>query len=334
MKDLRGWRAAGVLLGMLAIGGAHAECTGRDINLQVENDLFVGDGYDRHYTHGMRLSTLFDRETSPEFYTDFAEGLWLSGKARGEIGLGMSIFTPEDIRTTALQTRDRPYAGWTYLSFGLFSILDEKDSRGPRLDTFSVDVGIVGPSSYAGEIQKWWHDDVITAPHPSGWHHQLQDELAGSAYLSSVWRHELGNEYLDVLPSVGLALGTVDTFASAGGTLRFGTHLSDDFGPPRIRPNRPGVGFIGEARDQLSGYLFLGVEGRAVARNIFLDGNTFEDSHSVDKEYLVADAQAGFMVSYGRLRLSYTQMWRSREYKTQQTPDSFGAMSLTWQLPF
>src|SRR3546814_11015068 len=32
-----------------------------------------------------------------------------------------------------------------------------------------------------------------------------------------------------------------------------------------------------------SDLLFAGVEGRAVLRNIFLDGNTFADSHSVDE---------------------------------------------------
>ncbi|MCB1736354.1 MAG: lipid A deacylase LpxR family protein [Gammaproteobacteria bacterium] len=328
-----------VLLGSGLLTGpiAHADTSegSSDINLQVENDLFVGDGYDQHYTHGMRLSTLYDRESLPEFFTEFAEDLWLSGRARGEIGLGMSIFTPQDITTTLLQTQDRPYAGWTYLSFGLFSVVDEASNRSPRLDTLAVDVGIVGPSSYAGEIQKWWHDEVISAPHPSGWQHQLNDEIAGVMYLSSVWRKPLTqNGNIDFLPSVGLALGTVESFASAGGTLRIGTHLEDDFGPPRIRPNRPGAGFITKPRDMLSGYLFAGVEGRLVGHNLFLDGNTFTDSHRVDKKYLVADAQAGWMISYGRLRFSYAQMWRSKEYTTQRTADSFGALSLTWNLPF
>lgn len=31
-------------------------------------------------------------------------------------------------------------------------------------------------------------------------------------------------------------------------------------------------------------YVFAGAEGRGVASNIFLDGNTFEDSHTVDRE--------------------------------------------------
>lgn len=322
---------------LLAVGMVEAvePKASRDINLQVENDLFVGDGYDQHYTHGMRLSTLFERDTSPAFYTEFAEDLWLSGRARGEIGLGMSIFTPQDITTTRLQPQDRPYAGWTYLSFGLFSVVDGSTNRTPRLDTLAVDIGIVGPSSYAGEIQKWWHDDVISAPHPSGWQHQLNDEIAGVMYLSSVWRTPLGGSgHIDLLPSVGLALGTVETFASAGGTLRIGTHLEDDFGPPRIRPNRPGAGFITKPRDGLSGYLFAGVEGRLVGHNLFLDGNTFTDSHSVDKKYLVADAQAGWMITYGRVRFSYAQMWRSKEYRLQRTADSFGALSLTWNLSF
>src|SRR3546814_3846176 len=36
-------------------------------------------------------------------------------------------------------------------------------------------------------------------------------------------------------------------------------------------------------------YHFVSAEGRLMVRNIFLDGNTFEDSHSVDKYPRVFD---------------------------------------------
>jgi lipid A 3-O-deacylase len=41
-------------------------------------------------------------------------------------------------------------------------------------------------------------------------------------------------------------------------------------------------------------YFFAGAQGRAVGRNIFLDGNTFRHSLSVPKKNFVADLQAGF----------------------------------------
>lgn len=66
--------------------------------------------------------------------------------------------------------------------------------------------------------------------------------------------------------------------------LRLGQRLPLDYGPPRIQPSLPGSGFFVPPQDRFGWYLFAGVEGRAVARNIFLDGNTFRDSRSVDKE--------------------------------------------------
>jgi lipid A 3-O-deacylase len=51
----------------------------------------------------------------------------------------------------------------------------------------------------------------------------------------------------DVAPRLGMALGNAATYASAGGTLRIGKELRNDFGPARARPALPGSeGFIGE----------------------------------------------------------------------------------------
>jgi hypothetical protein len=90
----------------------------------------------------------------------------------------------------------------------------------------------------------------------------------------------------------------------------------------------PGSGFFAPT-DKFTWYLFAGVEGRAVARNIFLDGNTFKDSRSVDKEPLVGDLQWGVTLTWQGARLSYTHVWRTREFTTQDGGDQFGSISLS-----
>ena len=82
-------------------------------------------------------------------------------------------------------------------------------------------------------------------------------------------------------------------------TIRIGDDLPNNYGPPRIRPSLPGSDFFVN-RDKLGWYLFAGFECRLVGRNIFLDGNTFSDSHSMDKRYLVGDFQTGVALTYGR----------------------------------
>ncbi len=92
----------------------------------------------------------------------------------------------------------------------------------------------------------------------------------------------------EILPHAGAALGTVRTFANVGGEIRAGLNLPDDFGTPSIGPaattSTPVDGNMASDRSRfdLGVYLFARVDGRAVARNIFLDGNTFSNSHSVD----------------------------------------------------
>lgn len=94
----------------------------------------------------------------------------------------------------------------------------------------------------------------------------------------------------------------------------------------------PGSGFF-IPRHGFGWYLFAGIEGRAVARNIFLDGNTFRDSRNVDKEPLVGDLQFGIAITWRNLRLGYTHVLRKREFKGQGgRRDDFGAISLSLQL--
>ena len=97
-----------------------------------------------------------------------------------------------------------------------------------------------------------------------------------------------------------------------------------------MRPSLAGVEHF--AGGPLSWSLFAGVQGRAVARNLFLDGNTFEDSASVDRNPLVGDFQTGFTISAGDWRLAYTYVTRTEEFDTQPTQQDFGALALSWRL--
>lgn len=112
--------------------------------------------------------------------------------------------------------------------------------------------------------------------------------------------------------------------------MRFGENLPNDYGPPRIQPSLPGSAFY-DPSDGFGWYIFAGIEGRAVAHNIFLDGNTFQDSRSVDKKPFVGDLQAGIAVTLWRTRVSYTHVLRTREFDGQDTTDSFGAFSASFR---
>jgi len=83
-------------------------------------------------------------------------------------------------------------------------------------------------------------------------------------------------------------------------------------------------------RNEWGWYAFAGVEGRAVARNIFLDGNTFSDSPSVDSLPLIGDLQFGIVATYNQIRLSFTQIMRTEEFEGQNDGDHYGSIALTY----
>jgi hypothetical protein len=153
--------------------------------------------------------------------------------------------------------------------------------------------------------------------------------------LERKWRMELTplnyqGLQVDFLPSVGAALGNVFTYASVGGMFRLGVNLPVDYGPPRIRPGAQGSDYFQFNKNApVSWYAYAGVEGRALATNIFLDGNTFTDSHSVDKKIFVGDFHAGFVLTIYRFRLAFSQVFRSPEFNGQKEVSEFGAVSVS-----
>ena len=67
-----------------------------------------------------------------------------------------------------------------------------------------------------------------------------------------------------------------------------------------------------------------------MARDIFLDGNTYRDSRSVDHRTFVGDLELGGAVFWQNVRLSYTQDFRSKEFVAQEKSFTFGVLSLSF----
>lgn len=292
----------------------------------LENDLFYDA--DRHYTNGVRFAWVPDQSKPvPEWAWRTAALMpWYPevGNIRYGYAFGQSLFTPRDITVANPAEGERPYAAWLYGSIGLGI------ETGSVVDQFGLTVGVVGPAALGEQTQKFVHKN-IGSDRPEGWDTQLKNELGVIASWQRSWRDVgrtrlLGHD-LDFGTHAGLTLGNVLTYASSGFMVRFGPSLPDDYGPPRIQPGVPGSSDFAPARD-FRWYVFAGVEGRAVARNLFLDGNTFRDSRSVDKRHLVGDVQFGVVLDWDDVRVSYTHVIRSREFHGQDKSDVFGALTV------
>ncbi len=318
--------ASGLPFVAFAQGSPEPEDRGT-FSLVVENDLFART--DRSYTSGVRASWVTAPQATPAWAVQLARAIPLFadwGAIRTEYAVQQAIFTPQNTALVVPDPLDRPYAGWLNASFGLIG------ETGSLLDQLSLSIGVVGPASLARQSQKLVHD-IRGIASPRGWDSQLRNEPTVQLLIQRSWRalaaYSFDGGYgLDLTPHVGAALGNVYTFANAGLTVRIGKDLRQDFGPPRVGPSVPGTGYF-VPRADIGWYLFAGIEGRAVARNIFLDGNTFQDGPSVAKKPLVADLQAGTVLTYDAVRLSYTHVLRTKEFVTQRHPEQFGALTLS-----
>ena len=303
-------------------------------SLQLENDVW-GSGDDRFYSHGTQLSYLRPG-TPPNWLRNAAERVpfFDLGDAQAvQFSIGQKIFTPEDTDATVLLPNDRPYAAWLFGSAELLGLIREDENHQVG-NLFGITLGVVGPAALGEEIQNGFHD-LIGVERAKGWDNQLENEPGVIINYVRRWQYfhpAFGDTTFETSPHITTALGNIYTYGGGGLMVRWGRGLRNDFSPPNIRPGFPGIPYLRPSKEP-SWYFFAGVEGRAVAHNIFLDGNTFEDSHGVDKKTLVADFQFGVAWQWEGVRIALSNVWRTREFDEQDENTQFGALNFSFYLP-
>lgn len=338
-------RVAGALVPLVwavAAGAQERFDSSWTFSFHFENDMFADT--DQNYTSGVKFSwvspdmTRFrDSDELPRWSHGFIERLpFINAPGRERnvvISVGQSIFTPQETSRSDLVRDDRPYAGWLYLGVGFHSKTES------QLDTLEVQMGVIGPLSFAEQAQFLVHE-LRDLDKPKGWEHQLENEPGLNFVYERNWRDApFGagrGPGFDLITHMGGAVGNIHTYANLGVEVRAGWNLPDDFGSSTIRPggdtNDP-VSPRDPRRDKDSRFgihVFAFADGRVVARDIFLDGNTIADSHSVDKRRLVADIAVGASIIYERFKLSWARVWRTREFKGQPSSHRFGSITLSY----
>lgn len=332
-KWVRTGLVAVTCLAALAPAPLHAQAAPQHergaLSLVFENDLFFHT--DRDYTNGVLASYTLAPDDMPDWAVRAAR--WLpffpqTGDVRASLSLGQNMYTPTDISLVNPPPGVRPYAGFLYAGLGLVA------DNGKTLDQIEMEVGVIGPASLAEQTQKFVHK-LVHATHPEGWATQLGNEPAGVLIYQKSWRAFVSGKVIgfsfDINPHLGGAVGNVYDYVNAGAMMRIGFDLPNDYGPLRIDPSLPGSSFY-EPTGAFSWYVFGGFDGRAIARNLFLDGSSFANSRSVEKLPLVGDLQFGAVISFSRVRLTFTHVFRSKEYHTQPGVDQFGAVSVSFRI--
>lgn len=297
--------------------------------ISVENDMF-GSGRDNNYTSGILLTYLnVGSDKALKWLKPLLPFYTFNETTSSVYYLGQSMFTPDDITISTPQFGDRPWAAFLYGSAGVTTLV------GNHINDLDITLGVVGPWAQGERAQKLVHS-IVGSPTPLGWSNQFNNEPGFILSYRRRWPTALiknvRNMSLSIDYNLGTSLGNIYTLVDAGFTFRL-SPMSERWqdSPMLVPPSMPGTGYFYSQSSALGWYVFAGVQGRAVARNIFLDGNTFTNSYSVSKKPLVMDAISGISINYSDFRISYTAVYRTKEFDMQMENTFFGSVSITYR---
>jgi hypothetical protein len=274
---------------------------------------------DRNYTFGTRTAWYGQPGAVPRWSERVLRAMGADrdfSRSRLSLAAGQELYTPDAISSPHPIRNDRPYAAWLYAG----ATLSTSDDRHAR--ALDVRLGMVGPDARGNDVQTWWHRrNHIRLPR--GWRHQIANEPGLRATLDERWRPLGYRRFANVVPHAHVTVGNVLTEAGAGATLQLGLPLADDFGPGT--PPGPDARARG-----MRLYAFARGEGRAVARDIFLDGNTFSSSMHVHRVPFVTEAQAGLGVRWGSVGVRYTFSYTSRQFRERDDYQEYGSVGVAF----
>lgn len=300
---------------------------GYETILDDDTNAFVpGPGtFDRNYTFGTRWAKYHEAGDMPRWADHVAARLGGPGDEqvrRFGTAFGQEMYTPDAISNPKPILNDRPYAGWLYGS----AFVAASDAHRER--SLELRAGMVGPQAQAQQAQTAWHS-VTGVRLPRGWDHQIGNELGLQATATERWRPWGYRRHADLVPHVRVSAGNVLTEAAAGVTLRAGLPIGDDFGPGMT--SAPGTGGTGGAHARrFQMYAFARAEGRAVAHEIFLDGNTFSPSQRVHRVPFVGESQLGGGIRWRSIGVRYTFSYTTQQFRERADGQEYGSFGFSF----
>ena len=298
-------------------------------NFYFEDDVY--NKTDDGYSAGVRFSSLFFIENEDYALYDLLFLDYDKSYSYATFSLTNQIYTPTDINETELIVDDRPYAGWTYFEAGM-----HKTSKN-HLRSLILKVGIIGEYALSGQLQNGIHKLINNDP-ANGWDNQLNNELGVNLKYTHKWIF-LSESYhgleSSVVPFASAELGNIAINAEAGAFVRLGWNVPKDFGVSSVDLGAdPGIPNYNEYQGRLKKHWSFSINlagaGSAVARDIFLDGNTFSDSHSVEKENFIYYYSYGMTLRYQRFVLDFIQVKNSKKFKLQEKGHGVGTLIFSW----
>lgn len=281
---------------------AHAQ-TPRTFTLRADNDAFnfwtsPWERPDGEYTSGVHIT--YEGGAAPRWSPSFMRtGAPCTNDApachTARFEIGQDIYTPLLRTEQAPPPGARPNAGWLYVSQSARALKPD------RSDELTVTVGVTGPPSLARFTQNLAHSAAPEFNRPTDWSRQIGFEPGAIVRYERRQRAFTAGTTigLDLIPSFAASLGNVVTDMEIGLQSRTGLNL-----------RHPWLPQSGPVELALTG----SVSTRFVARDLFLDGNTFRPGHRVGHRPVVGTGDLALELRHKWLRLIYRTVTTTRAY--------------------
>lgn len=274
---------------------------------------FRGEGTDRNYTQGLKIEIYYTKHTKPKFPGNLLMKINNSGDNLYGWGLTQNMYTPNEIKSPAIQYGDRPYAGTLYASHILISSDKEKKQK----LTTNLSVGVIGKPSLAGQLQTWVHG-AINYQEPQGWHNQVKPDIILNYYI--LYEHLLFNPTpnLEIMGGIHSNIGTL--YNNAGLGIQFRGGLFNNYFSNYERPASHSGVTNGLVR-KFQFYFYMKTIGTAVMDDATLQGGFF--THKSSPYYITKDSinrftmqyEYGIVIGKNRWGISVSEKLRTSEFK-------------------
>ena len=279
----------------------------RFLKINFDNDIL--DNTDRYYTNGIRID-IISPFLKPFPLNYLMIPYWGKGVNYYGISIVQNMYTPSTTKIGGILYGDRPYAAYLYL--GTFKISNDPTKRFRQ--STELNIGIIGPSSYGGFIQKSFHAAVPTNNEPLGWLYQIQNDLVLN-YNLCYEKGIVSGKYIELNLTGKSAIGTL--YTNFGGGLMVRSGLFNPYfvnlGISRSQSNHQ------KSLRNMQVYFFLDIEGKVVGYDATLEGGMFNHRsvytlRNQDISRFVFDGCLGVTLNLGGFRFDIGQYILSPEF--------------------
>ena len=282
---------------------------GRDRILKINFDNDILDNTDRYYTNGIRID-IISPFLKPFPLNYLMVPYWGSGTNYFGLSIVQNMYTPSTTKVGGILYGDRPYAAYLYL--GDFKISNDPIKKFRQ--TTELDLGIIGPYSFGGLIQKSFHATIPTNSEPLGWVYQIQNDLVLN-YNLSLEKGIVSGKFFEFNLAGTSAIGTLYTNFGGGMLGRVGL-LNPYF--VNLGLSRPESNRQHKLRNSQF-FFYVDLRGRLIAYDATLEGGIFNQTsiYTLSNKEIsrgVFEGCAGITLIFGGFRFDFGQYLLSPEF--------------------